>query len=367
MKIICGIVMTAALLVSAPSRPARADSSIPWFEKINFSETEALLQNSEVASVKGLKNGTTDGVSLVTFQDGTKAVWKPGQENLAEVAGYRAARSVGSSLVPPTVERELFGRVGSLQLFVRVSLDITNPTERPKIWEKVPAEQKAERNIFNFVFGNWDLHWGNVLVDDSYSIVQIDNGAINRRQMVRYGELPFIRRLDVKDGVQSEANTFPFESAVYLEKPSILGVIEALEKYVTRADLAEYVSVRLKKFKNMTPEIRESFRGLIRNGADAVELAHFIDDHKEIFSPSDLSMRIAVWDGAVWIQAIGFQNYKPIAVGDVPARVISAYRELTFTSLRQVFPKAIFDDKWIQEALARRDQILNRPTAPGNR
>lgn len=383
---------------TAAQDSASAQSKKPWFLKINFADAESTLRHGKIISVKDLKaalvesgkeaSGTTVGMLLMTFANGTQAIWKPDQWNLAEVAAYDAARVVGSPLIPPTVERsldadsfdpavpakitsELVGKKGSLQYFVKTPHDLLKMpvAERNALWEQIPDDLKAQRDIFNFVFGNWDLHWGNVLIDGSPAIVQIDNGVIRFRQMVRYGELPYVRRIDYSPSAKKSFNSssneaFPFETSIFLEKPTLLQFIAAVRDRAASKGLANYVKGRFKSFK--TPDLEpdgierlsEAFADLVRQGADQSVLEKFTQDYLHGFTPRDLTMRIAFWDQAVWIQAIGFQNYKPILPPVFRKDVLDAYRALTFETLRKIFREDTRNDQAIREMLERRDQIL---------
>lgn len=333
---------------------------IPWFEKINFDKVEEVLMHGKIVSVQPLKEaleasgktnmGATVGISLVTFTDGTKAVWKPGPWNSNEMVAYQLARKVGSQLVPPTVFRALDassfessvpadlvarinGQEGSLQYFVKTQFDLMrmSSSEREQLMAHVPAEQRAERDIFNFVFASWDLHWGNILIDQSYSIVQIDNGAVGSRQMVRFGESAFIRRLGYKDKVKKDSGStspgpFPFEKAVTLKDPTL-----------------------------------EEFAAFVRNFADPKELKNYLN-YRAQFASDNMTMNVVLWDDGIWIQPIGFQNYGPILPPVFPEPVLAQYRQLTFESLREMLPLPRYTDKSIREILGRRDQILQAAT-----
>ena len=373
----------------------------PWFRQIGFSKTERLLQSAKIVNVKDLKgalaasgkkpSGTTVGMALVTFEDGTRAVWKPGQVGLAEVAAYKLARAVKSRLVPPTIARTLegasfsaavdgetvsamTGQTGSLQYFVSTPFDLKAiwGVERDKIWERVSKSQKAQRDIFNFVFGNWDLHWGNILIDASYSIVQIDNGVIRSRMKVRYGQLPFIRRIsfsaDVKQALgTTPAGKFPYDSATFLDQPSIMQVIAAVHDKADRRELGNYVDGRLKDGKSgVTQDVREAFVALIRKGAEMSELETFAKAHSELLQSANLTMKLAFWDKAIWIQAIGFQNYQPILPPLFSESILEGYRSLTFESLRAILPEALFGDQAVREMLSRRDKILSAAERAGS-
>lgn len=378
-------------LFNRPAASIESPAATPWFSKIQFAATENTLRTMKIASVKDLKasmaedgkkpSGTTLGMLLITFADGSKAIWKPGSGKLAEVAAYRVARLVGSRLVPPTVERTLdansfqasvppemtaalIGRTGSLQSFIPTSIDLTTTpgSKRAELWEKVPKEQRAQRDIYNFVFGNWDLHWGNVLVDDSHSIVQIDNEVIRSRVMVRFGELPFIRRLSFSKSVREamkdvQEGPFPFAQAVYLDKPTIAQFVIVLRTHTDPEDLANYVRNRMIKIPS---DVLEPFVTLVRTQAPPDVLERYVAAHVDTMSSANinLSMKIVLWDRAVWIQGIGFQNYGPINPPEFSERVLDAYRKLTFESLRSVLPESLFRDQALKEMLWRRDQIL---------
>ena len=376
------------LLTQAPQKAA------PWFEKIGFSKVESTLSHGRIRSAQNLKmafnesgkkaSGTTPGMLLVTFTDGTQALWKPGEKNRAEVAAYDAARAVGSALIPPTVFRtiepdsfagmpadhnsyeSMIGQAGSLQYFVRTPIDLLkmNTSERQQLWEKVPVEQRAERDFFNFVFGNWDLHWGNVLVDEAHSIVQIDNGAMTSRQMVRFGELPFVRKAGFKKearGVPAEASheAFPFDSAIYLENPTLMTLIKKLYPVLTPKDLANFLKYRVKNFEHLKerPELVEEFSLLVESGASLDEIEAYLNNRNE-FLASNMTMKIALWDNAVYIQSIGYANYKPIIPPVFTEKLIRAYKNLNFEKLRTLLPESLFNDSSIREMLERRDQIV---------
>ncbi|MBC7741422.1 MAG: hypothetical protein H7061_04440 [Bdellovibrionaceae bacterium] len=335
-----------------------SSSSKTWFSKISFSGVENILINEKVVKAENLKvamtqngkrpSGTTVGMLRLTFADGTMAIWKPGTWSpMGEVTAYKAARLVGSRLVPPTVLRtfdaeaidhakidselagQLIGKTGSIQFFVETPIDLLNMNkeQRQTLWAQVPENQKNDRNLFNFVFGQWDLHWGNLLVDESKSIVSIDNSAIRNRQMVRYGELPYLRKFSfyrlTKNSVDSITRAaFPFDHPIILKNPS-------------KAD----------------------FTSLVKNFVEPLEIERFWHWRKD---SADNTMNIIFWDNAIWIQAIGYSNYGPIRAGTVYSdKTLDYYRALTPEKLREVFPNKDFSDDYVREILDRRNQIIS--------
>jgi hypothetical protein len=323
----------------------------PWFKKITFRKTEDLMKNGRILSIRplgefqeasGKKKSGTHSVYILSFEGGVKAAWKPDGDPGIEVGAYRAARLIGSRQVPPTVVRtisaegvdlnavapavfgEVQGRTGSAQYFVDSSIDLLGgKLSKQEVFAKIPQKQISDRLLFNFVFGQWDAHMGNIIVDDSYSIALIDNGAINSRLAVRYGELPFRCNMGVKPSAriapEKEPATFPFDQAVTLNNP-------------TKEQFADFMNARLE------PSQIDAF-------------------WKWREKSKDNTMAIVVWRNAVWIQGIGFQNYGPQKPDVFSASTIEGYRSLNFDNLRKALPPVFADDR-IREMLGRRDQVL---------
>ncbi len=353
-QMLAATAMAVALVSYAPSseaqfhcRAALSHNSLhdsrPWFEQVSFSQIERVLAGSEIVKIEDFRAlreaqskrliSVSERILLLTFADGTQGIWKPGSSSAiaAEVAAFRAARKIGSRLVPPTVERALpSGVTGSVQYFVRSTYDLVNMTyrERSALWGRVPKEQKSERDAFNFVFGQWDLHSGNVLIDQNFNLVSIDNGGIRNRQMVRFGDLPFVKRFNLKRQIQRKLETeaFPFDSAVFLKKPSADEILDVLRPYVEEKDRAFFIDKRRPSKQNPDP---------------------------------DNTMKIAIWGNSIWIQTIGFANYGPLKPESLSERTLAAYRALTFGRLRILFPESAFSSAQLHEILERRDQLLN--------
>jgi len=319
---------------------ARSDGSVPWYAKISFTKTERLLRTAKINEMKDLlqaekeigkkASGTTEGMKKITFEDGTKAVWKPGkwQQPYAEVGAYQLSRLVGSRLVPPTVIREINSVVGSMQYYVDTSFDLKQMTEQQRndLWTQVPIWQKAQRDIFNFVFGNWDLHRGNVLIDDSHSIVSIDNGVIKSRQQVRWGERPFLLKIgfsrQAREKYKNYPQTpFPFDQATTLPNP-------------TKEQFAIFIHDY-----NSDPETVERFWRWIENDKDR-------------------TMDVVFWQGGIWIRSKNHANYGPIQPSKFPEKLLQSYAALTFVGLRQILAPEAFSDVVIEEMLQRRDLML---------
>lgn len=110
------------------------------------------------------------------------AVWKPiieanfeeRETYEAEIAAYRLSRQLGLDMVPPTVERKIGRRWGSLQLWVdnhRMFSDVMG--ERPDGY--MGSDQFQLMRFFDALIDNPDRNAGNYLVDAAWQIVLIDH------------------------------------------------------------------------------------------------------------------------------------------------------------------------------------------------
>ena len=197
-----------------------------------------ILKEAEVANIKPMslflsENGKTSDfygqVFLVTLDGGIRAVFKslkPDElgDAHAEVAAYKASLFLGFPYVPPTVLREIKGMKGSLQLFVPTSVDLLADGEYEKAIREVSAEDNANLRIFYFIFGQWDSGPHNLLAykDETKTyLIAIDNSGICNHQMVKYGDLPFVRVLYCdKLDTQDYDKPFNFEIAETIANPT---------------------------------------------------------------------------------------------------------------------------------------------------
>jgi hypothetical protein len=313
----------------------------PWFAKISPVRIEQTLRSGRIVQVEDLKQalvakgkspvGSTEGVKLVTFEDGTQGVWKPGSTTPSgEVAAYQLAQAVAFPSVPPTVLRELSGTVGSLQYFVKTPWDLPRLSwyQRQNIWSKVSTKQKSDHDIFNFVFGKWDRNWGNVGVDDDNALVSFDNSSITTRQMVRLGESPFLRLIEFTPEAKKAGPSGPFlfDEAILLSEPTKDDFVFALKEVG--------VSDQVERYWNW------------------------------IQKAGDKTMKIVFWDNAIYIRPIGYSNEgAPIRPTVYSEQTLAQYRDLHFEKLRLILPADIFPDEALYEMLSRRDQILQASEA----
>ena len=149
-------------------------------------EAEETLKFGKVVKVvetELLKRGINRPL-LVTLEDGTKAVWKPRQNKWysnyrAEVLAYELDRKFGFNLVPPTVERTIHGKKGSLQLFREHTLFSPEP--------KKTEQDLVKQDLFDILIENTDRYKRknyfiptvdrrNWLISPEGNIISIDNG-----------------------------------------------------------------------------------------------------------------------------------------------------------------------------------------------
>ena len=135
------------------------------------SEDEDLLKTGAFAKTRKTNKGGNDS-EFVTLDNGAKGLWKAHVQDdnsnyRAEVLAYEVDRKFGFNLVPPTVERTVNGRKGSLQLFQK---GVTRRHGEPDIveWRK--------QQLLDFVIDNRDRHIDNYLIGPKGKVISIDNG-----------------------------------------------------------------------------------------------------------------------------------------------------------------------------------------------
>ncbi len=157
-------------------------------------EIVEFLRTAEVVESKGIPVGITKPLKLVLEKDGVRAraAFRYGDVERQgvsiegrhyrrfrdscrfECAAYRLSRVLGLDRVPPTTERRIQGRSGSVQIWVEESLDERAKgfkPPRPLDW----VRQVWDRDFFDNLILNVDRNSGNVVVDESYKIWLIDH------------------------------------------------------------------------------------------------------------------------------------------------------------------------------------------------
>lgn len=147
------------------------------------SDKEKTLRTLEKESSSDLKGGCNQTI-FVQLKDDGAGIFKPefgelpslkewagGPLYKRERAAYLVDRFLGFGLVPPTVIKEIDGKIGSFQEFIndaKSSYEVETSkhmSEMKKLW------------VFDFIIWNPDRHGGNFLFDkDEKKLHAIDNG-----------------------------------------------------------------------------------------------------------------------------------------------------------------------------------------------
>jgi hypothetical protein len=219
------------------------DICLPTNWHKHSSEIKKILRESNVLDAEPMRDFLqrrkkqtvfSGSVFKVTLEGGIEAVFKTTSggdmvRDRMEETAYDLSVYTNLAYIPPTVHRTLEcdfdgnGRVGGksgfLSLFVDTEFDLLGCTKEQfcAVLSKIDEEELLNYKIFNFVFGNWDVGPGNVLVarygngkEARYHIVAIDNEGIANLQKVRYGQVPFVRWLKCP-GAGENIQNFPFE------------------------------------------------------------------------------------------------------------------------------------------------------------
>lgn len=339
----CGVELGKAAVV---------EDSRPWHKRISFTAVERRLKSEKIVGIERLEkfqeaegkkfHGTTEDPLVLRFANGLKAVWKIDRWGGAdaEEGAYRLARQLRSRLVPPTVTRVLtpeslagidttgleavLGKNGSLQYYISGTIDLDKVSLEESL-ERVSAREKFEREMFYFVFGQWDRHRHNFLIDHSYAFGLIDNAGIRSAQYVRFGETPFLRVMEFEKSSRRPDGEwppeFPFETALQLNNPTLEELTPHVSAWVSPRELEGY-------WKGMQRSVRK-----------------------------DRTLKLVLWRNRVWVQSIGYANYGPIVPKIVSKSVLAQYEKLDFGTLRKLLA-ATFTDERIREMIHCRDQIV---------
>lgn len=120
----------------------------------------------------------------------TRGYW---ESYKAEIAAWELDKILGLGMVPPTVERRVDGKLGSVQLWVEncVLVKDRDTTKAPNIaaWNRQVYRQRVWDNLT----GNIDRNQGNLLMDEAWNLILIDHS----RAFTATTRMPFdMRRID---------------------------------------------------------------------------------------------------------------------------------------------------------------------------
>jgi hypothetical protein len=220
----------AAAALAQAQEPGGAAAK-PYGLPLHGEEAEAFLRNAQVVDKKPIGTGVTSSMRF-TLSDGVhsfRAAWKtidesrPGATEMAggtfkadvrdtykcEIAAYELDKLIGLDLVPPTVERKIEGRNGSLQLWVE---GVTTEYERINRKVRIPDpeawnQQMYKVRLLHRLTYNTDYqNLRNVLVDPAFRLYAIDFSRAfrkydmlqNEKGLARFSRsaLEGLRRLD---------------------------------------------------------------------------------------------------------------------------------------------------------------------------
>jgi hypothetical protein len=167
------------LLVPGPARPDAG--GLP----LEGDAAEAFLRSARVVKKRTLAVGITRSAQL-GLSDGARhahAVWKTieapdvNDSWKHEVAAYELDKLVGTGLVPPTVERTIDGRTGSLQLWVEKAATEADRQERhlrPKDAEAWSRQLCGVRLLHQLTANSDARNDRNVIFDPAFRVYAVD-------------------------------------------------------------------------------------------------------------------------------------------------------------------------------------------------
>lgn len=298
---------------------------------LKFSKIDKIESMKEVLSKNNKKIEFDGEVFLITFDNGIKAVFKivpPDDlgDAYAEVAAYNASLVLSFPYIPPTIIREINGKIGSLQLYIDNSVDLLKEGEYKKALTQVLPEDQANLRIFYYIFGQWDSGPHNLLyiTDQGKNyLIAIDNTAIRNHQYVNQVDtLPFVRILySEKLNSNDWHKPFPFDKATIIAKPN--------ERNLRQV------------FNNKLPE------SFYKN-----------------FKSYNLPFKYVIYQNSVWRQYHAFnKDFIKATPSYCPVKTIKALKKLDIKTLSRIYAEAKDSDFltnfYLESILKRRDQILN--------
>jgi hypothetical protein len=123
---------------------------------------------------------------LLMLEDNIKAVWKPHKRiklsnYRAEVLAYELDVLLGFNLVPPTIERTIDGKLGSLQLFEEGISGVLLRYNTDNVMDydaRVLVQHNLKKqSLFDYLIRNGDRHRANYLFTVNGKVISIDNGS----------------------------------------------------------------------------------------------------------------------------------------------------------------------------------------------
>jgi hypothetical protein len=177
------LLLAAVSAVESKEAPISGDSAKVWVGRAQ--EFEEVLRTGEIVDVKDLGEGRNHPRKVTLNKGGLtlKGIWKPIERGRhdwawecyqAEVVAYKLDKLLGLTMVPPTVEKDIAGQKGSLQLWVdggRLYKEVQDQTPQTVKWSREISRMK----LFDNLICNPDRHTGNFMVDSDWNIILIDH------------------------------------------------------------------------------------------------------------------------------------------------------------------------------------------------
>lgn len=168
---------------------------------------EHFLKTADIISSEDIGEGVTKPKKLLLRENRKEAyaVWKSPSgigagvtdKWEAEIAAYRLDKVLGLNMIPPTVERKLGGRKGSLQLWVDVEI---SELERNKKNINIPEEKKDScdkaiflQRAFDSLIANTDRSQQNIRYTKDWKLILIDHSRSFRTQRFYVDQLIYGR------------------------------------------------------------------------------------------------------------------------------------------------------------------------------
>ena len=178
---------------------------------------------------------------VVVLTNGMRGIWKPHDLSLfgghkREVLAYELSELWGFHLVPATVEREIRGKNGSLQHFIKA------PTWRQYEFQKQKTKlleiQLAKQDLFDYLIANDDRHFENFLVTENGRLVSIDHAwafkkSYNPKIPRNLHVLPAQEKRDIAERLKFFArNDFSKQLKNYLNSSEIDNLMKRVDNVI---------------------------------------------------------------------------------------------------------------------------------------
>jgi hypothetical protein len=257
-------VLAFAVAVVLPNGvSAQAPAPAPAYGlPLSGAEAEAFLKAARVVERKTLGDGVTRPVRL-TLTDGTRThrgVWKTinerkmGLQRLeggatefdfrdswrSEVAAYELDKLLGLGLVPPTVERRVDGRTGSLQMWVEGAMTEADREEKhlqPPDLAAWNAQLHAVRLLHQLTYNTDHRNIRNVLLDPAFRVYAVDSSRAFRIQqdLLTPGDLVKFSRVVLARMAALDRPTVESRLGRWLDRRQIDGLLARRDRILALA------------------------------------------------------------------------------------------------------------------------------------